>query len=110
MKRWIGRMIRVRAQPRRLPIVVVRFTAERLDRFIRAALEAAGLRPDEAGICADAALFADLRGTDTHGVMYVLPRTLESIREGRTVPGARCTIEQETGAGALTGSTVGGEP
>jgi ureidoglycolate dehydrogenase (NAD+) len=77
------------------------FTADRLHDFITAALVAAGLTDAEATLCADAAVFADLRGTDTHGVMYVLARTLESIRAGKTVAGAQLAVIHERGGTAL---------
>ena len=80
---------------------MVRFTAGRLHRFVASTLEAAGLSKDEATHCADAALFADLRGTDTHGALYIIRRTLDSIKKGQTVPGAEMVVVRETAASAL---------
>lgn len=77
------------------------FSPERLQSFVQATLRAAGLDADEASQCADAALFADLRGADTHGIMYMVPRTLDSMRQGRTVPGAQPVIVRQTAASAL---------
>lgn len=77
------------------------FTPERHHAFIQATLQAAGLAADEASQCAETALFADLRGTDTHGIMYMVPRTLESIQQGRTVPGAKPIVVRRTAASAL---------
>jgi ureidoglycolate dehydrogenase (NAD+) len=77
------------------------FTPERLHDFLAASLTTAGLTGDEAARCAKAAVFADLRGADTHGVMYLLPRTLESLRAGKTVAGARPRLVRDAGATAL---------
>jgi ureidoglycolate dehydrogenase (NAD+) len=81
--------------------MAVHFAERQLHDFVRGALMAAGLVDAEASACADAALFADLRGTATHGVMYIVPRTLESIQQGRTTPGAAAVIARERGAAAL---------
>ena len=64
------------------------FTEARLRGFCEAALEAAGLPADDAAACADAIVFANLRGVDTHGVRRILPELLESIERGAVVPGA----------------------
>lgn len=77
------------------------FTATQLRRFVEGVLTAAGLTDEEAQVCADAAVFANLRGTDTHGIVYIVPRTLQSIRAGRTVPGAEPVVVRESGATAL---------
>jgi LDH2 family malate/lactate/ureidoglycolate dehydrogenase len=76
-------------------------TPDELRGLVETTLLAAGLTGEEADICADVALFADLRGTDTHGVMYIVPRTLGSVREGNTVPGAQMEIVRDSGAAAL---------
>ncbi|MCC6629289.1 MAG: Ldh family oxidoreductase [Chloroflexi bacterium] len=72
--------------------MAILFTERRLRDFARAPLATA---------CADAAVFADLRGTTTHGVMYIVPRTLDSIRQGKTTPGAAAAIARHRGAAAL---------
>jgi ureidoglycolate dehydrogenase (NAD+) len=81
--------------------MVVHFPERRLHDFVRATLAAAGLTDAEADACADAAVFADLRGTATHGVLYIVPRTLESIREGKTASGATAIVARDRGAVAL---------
>jgi ureidoglycolate dehydrogenase (NAD+) len=77
------------------------FTPERLGGFIEAVLTRAGLTADEARHCADAAVFANLRGTETHGIVYIIPRMLASITSGQTVPGAQHTVVKESGGSAL---------
>lgn len=75
--------------------------AEALESLVARTLEAAGLSTDEARQCAAASIFADLHGTDTHGVMYIVPRTLGSIASGATVPGREMVVERDEGAVAL---------
>lgn len=84
-------------------------SADRMHRLVRETLVAAGLSEAEAGVCADASVFADLRGATTHGIVYVVRRTLESIRDGKTVSGSRIAIVREAGATALlrTAGVVG---
>ena len=81
--------------------MAIYFTEQGLHDFARATLMAAGLTDAEAATCAAAAVFADLRGTATHGVMYIVPRTLESIRQGKTAPGATSVVVRDRGAAAL---------
>jgi LDH2 family malate/lactate/ureidoglycolate dehydrogenase len=77
------------------------FTAEHLGKFVESVLTRAGLTADEARHCADAAVFANLRGTETHGIVYIIPRMLRSIRSGQTVPGAQHEVVRESGGSAL---------
>ena len=82
---------------------------DRMRGLVRDALVAAGLTPAEAEVCADASVFADLRGATTHGIVYILRRTLESIRDGKTVSGSTPEIVKESAASALarTAGVVG---
>ncbi|MCC6629288.1 MAG: Ldh family oxidoreductase [Chloroflexi bacterium] len=73
------------------------FTEARLRGLCQAALEAAGLPAEHAADCADAVVFANLRGTDTHGVRRVLPELLESIARGAVVPGAAALTVRDRG-------------
>src|SRR6185436_20936852 len=73
----------------------------RLGGLVEMVLTRTGLTEDEARHCADAAVFANLRGTDTHGIVYIIPRMLRSIQSGQTVPGARHIVERESGGSAL---------
>lgn len=74
---------------------------DRMHLLVSQTLESAGLTPQEARACADASVFADLRGASTHGIVYILRRTLESIRDGKTRSGAVIEIVREAGATAL---------
>jgi LDH2 family malate/lactate/ureidoglycolate dehydrogenase len=77
------------------------FTMEGLRGLIETSMTLAGLSQDEACVCADAATFADARGTDTHGVVYILPKTLQSLRQGRTISRTEPTLLRCVGATAL---------
>lgn len=48
------------------------FTAGRLGSFVKAVLTRAGLTAGEARHRTDAAVFANLRGTETHGIVYIV--------------------------------------
>lgn len=84
-------------------------SADRMHQLVRDSLTAAGLTEGEATVCADASLFADLRGASTHGIVYIVRRTLESIRDGKTISGSRIVTVKEGGATALlkTAGVVG---
>ncbi|MCC6174158.1 MAG: Ldh family oxidoreductase [Chloroflexi bacterium] len=77
------------------------FTAEHLGSFVEVVLTRAGLTADEARHCADAAVFANLRGTETHGIVYMIPRMLKSLQSGQTVPGAQHEVTRESSGSAL---------
>jgi ureidoglycolate dehydrogenase (NAD+) len=75
----------------------VLFTEARLRGFCQAALASAGLPAEDAAACADAIVFANLRGVDTHGVRRILPELLESIARGAVVPGATLLTVRDRG-------------
>lgn len=81
----------------------------RLTRLVEETLAAAGLTAAEARAAAEASIFADLRGATTHGIIYIVPRTLESILERKTIPGATARTVKRRGASALVkgGGAVG---
>jgi len=84
-------------------------SSHRMHRLVRETLAAAGLSDAEAGVCADASVFADLRGATTHGIVYIVRRTLESIRDGKTRSGSAIEVVRQGGATALlrTAGVVG---
>ncbi|MBD0417523.1 Ldh family oxidoreductase [Oryzicola mucosus] len=84
-------------------------SADRMHQLVHETLSAAGLSKAEASACADASVFADLRGASTHGIVYIVRRTLESIRDGKTVSGSKIETVKEGGATALvkTAGVVG---
>jgi LDH2 family malate/lactate/ureidoglycolate dehydrogenase len=59
-----------------------------LARFIVAAFVAKGMAPDDAATIADALVWANLRGGDSHGVVR-LPRYIDLIATGEMDPAAR---------------------
>src|SRR6516162_8404239 len=72
-----------------------RIAATALAAFIKRAFEAAGLRSEDAHVVADLMVEADLRGSDTHGVIR-LPLYLRRLKAGRD-QGA-CGYPHRTGA------------
>ena len=70
-----------------------------------AALSGVGLPPDEVAICADAIVFASLRGLDSHGIVSILPGICRSVTAGRIDPGARI---QQIGPRVLKGNGAAG--
>jgi len=77
-----------------------RIAAPALAAFIKRALEAAGLRSDDAKVVADLMVEADLRGSDTHGVIR-LPLYLRRLKAGGINPRPDIRIVQERPATAL---------
>ena len=56
-------------------------TQEKLDRFIRATLESAGVPREDAALVADCLLYANLSGVDSHGVIR-LPHYVRRLGNG----------------------------
>src|SRR5262249_60860489 len=77
-----------------------RIAAAALAAFIKRALEAAGLRPEDADIVANLMVEADLRGSDTHGVIR-LPLYLRRPKAGRVTARPRARILRERPAAPL---------
>src|SRR5947207_5766145 len=77
-----------------------RIAAPALAAFIKRALEAASLRSDDAKVVADLMVEADLRGSDTHGVIR-LPLYLRRLKAGGINARADIRIVQERPATAL---------
>jgi LDH2 family malate/lactate/ureidoglycolate dehydrogenase len=72
-----------------------RVAASTLRDFAAAILGRAGMPDEDAGICADAMVWSDLRGRPAHGVAARLPQVLGRLREG-TNPAPRWSIVQES--------------
>ncbi|HZM44569.1 MAG TPA: Ldh family oxidoreductase [Burkholderiales bacterium] len=79
------------------PIVV---SAEALRRFVAGVFEAKGMPRAHAATVADVLVWANLRGTDSHGVSRV-PRYLEMIEAGDLNPAAEPQIRTESAASVL---------
>ena len=79
---------------------VPRVAAAELAAFIKRAFEAAGLASEDANIVAGLMVEADLRGSDTHGVIR-LPLYLRRLKAGGIVPRPNIRIVQERPGSAL---------
>jgi L-2-hydroxycarboxylate dehydrogenase (NAD+) len=79
---------------------VPRIAAATLAAFIKRAFEAAGLRSDDADVVANLMVEADLRGSDTHGVIR-LPLYLRRLKAGGIKARPDIRIVQERPATAL---------
>src|SRR5260221_8765007 len=87
-----------------------RIAAPALAAFIKRALEAASLRSDDAKVVADLMVEADLRRSDTHGVIR-LPLYLRRLKAGRINPGPDIPIVQvPTTTALLVGDNALGPP
>jgi uncharacterized oxidoreductase len=74
--------------------------------FVAAIFRKAGCAADEAGSIALHLLSANLTGHDSHGVIRV-PRYVEDIRTGRTVPGQSVTVVAESATHAVLDGNYG---
>lgn len=75
-------------------------TAEALRRFAIGIFVRAGMPQADAAVVADALVWANLRGVDTHGVMRI-PRYVDLIENGDMNPRPVITIRTETPASVL---------
>src|ERR1700677_473829 len=71
----------------------VRIQHEKLRGFVRDIFAAAGTPPGEAHTVADALVWANLRGIDSHGVSRV-PRYLELFDSGEAKAAAKMTVSR----------------
>src|SRR2546425_9407063 len=69
------------------------------------ALTGKGIPPDDAGVCADAIMFATLRGLDSHGIVSILPGICHGIALGRIDPSAEVLV---IGPNVLKGNGAAG--
>jgi LDH2 family malate/lactate/ureidoglycolate dehydrogenase len=74
---------------------MLKFTPERAEGFCLAVLNRCGLPSDQAQTCADAMMFATLRGLDTHGLV-LLPGLVGHLRRGAIVTDAEIDTISET--------------
>lgn len=71
-----------------------RIAATKLEAFVKRALEAAGFSSEDADIVAVLMVEADLRGSDTHGVIR-LPLYLRRLKAGGIKPRPNIRIVKE---------------
>ena len=74
--------------------------ADDLRALVSGIFAARGMRQGDAGAVADALVWANLRGIDSHGVSRV-PRYLELFDRGESVPDAQPTVERPRAAIAI---------
>src|SRR5204863_8567367 len=65
---------------------MLRLSADKARRLCLEAFGLKGLSDRDAGVCADAVMFATLRGLDSHGIVSILPAICNSIAVGRIDP------------------------
>src|SRR3954470_6486424 len=68
--------------------------------FVTTLLVGAGLRPDDARLCADTFVLQEMRGVTTHGLRRV-KSNLDQLLAGRLKPDARYEVLNDDGATAL---------
>jgi len=74
--------------------------ADELRALVAGIFAARGVRPDDAAAVADALVWANLRGIDSHGVSRV-PRYVELFDKGQSVPDAAPTVRRPRSAIAI---------
>jgi ureidoglycolate dehydrogenase (NAD+) len=78
----------------------VTFSADALRDYAARLLEAGGFQRSDAKASAELLVWANLRGTDSHGVLRI-PRYVEMVEQGEIDPAAEPRIMHEHGATAL---------
>jgi L-2-hydroxycarboxylate dehydrogenase (NAD+) len=87
-----------------------RVPAAALRSFVVACLTSAGVTDEDAGVCAEVLVQADLRGIDSHGVAR-LRRYVDGIRQGRIAARAEVAVVAEAPAMAVLDAGNGlGQP
>lgn len=94
--------------------IAVRVMPDVMHKVVVALLEHVDMTTDSATRCADALVYADVRGIDTHGVSNMMPAYLRWIDEGVIKPRANwsvvhenistATIDSDSGLGLVVGS------
>ena len=77
-------------------VLRTQFTAEALKAFVRDAMEAVGLRPEDAGLVAEVLVASDRRGIESHGVARLEHFYVDRIRDGFIDPRAVEETVRET--------------
>ena len=93
--------------------IAVRVAAEDMHATVRGIFSALGVPDDDARLCADALLYADVRGIDSHGVSNMTPVYVAGLEQGwieaapemrvvRDAP-AVATVDSDRGLGLCIG-------
>ena len=77
-----------------------RLPAASLTDFVTSLLQGAGMRADDAKLCAEAFILQEMRGVTTHGLRRVRP-AVESLVAGRLNPRATCEVVSDDAATAV---------
>jgi LDH2 family malate/lactate/ureidoglycolate dehydrogenase len=83
-----------------------RYSAEELGAFATGVFQAVGLSAEHAGISADCLVAADLRGTQSHGLIR-LPFLVRRLAEGGANPSPDIRVERETTGTAVVNGDGG---
>ena len=93
--------------------IAVRVEADDMRATVERMFERLGSPADDAARCADALIYADLRGIDSHGVSNMMPFYVTGMKEGRINPApawkvvrdapAVATIDSDQGLGLTVG-------
>ena len=75
---------------------MLKLSVERARGLCLESLDMLGLAHGQAEAVADCALFASLRGLDTHGIIGVLPQVAGNLRRGTILPSAEVEVVGET--------------
>jgi LDH2 family malate/lactate/ureidoglycolate dehydrogenase len=88
---------------------VLTLPADRARALCLAVFDHLGFTPTEAADCADAIMFATLRGLDTHGIISILPGIAGSVKAGRIEPRATIlTLRESPVTAAYRGNGAAG--
>lgn len=79
----------------------MRIKSDEIKELYLSVLRQIGVPKKEIEVVADAAIFASLRGIDTHGFIPVLTRAIKEIKAGIVKPNAKIQILKEDKNGAL---------
>jgi len=85
----------------------LRIQAEKVKELFLFVLSQLNVSTREIEIVADAAIFASLRGIDSHGFIPVLTRTVKEIKAGIIKPDAKIQMLKENRNGALIDANMG---
>jgi len=104
-RRWTPDAEDARLDPRKMEFFERRAHPQRLADLVTRALELTGVPHDDARLCADILVDADLRGSETHGTALLRTHYVDPLRSGQINPTPAIRIDQ----GAATTVAVDGD-
>jgi len=87
--------------------IAVRVAPDDMRRTVEAIFQSLGTPPEDARRSADALIYADVRGIDSHGVSNMMPIYVEMLKQGFTNPAPSLRVLSETDAVATVDSDRG---